>query len=802
MTIDTVIIKVLLLEDSAIDAELLEMHLQRSTSCFEIMQATSRKSFIEAMDAGGFEIILADYALPDFDGLTALRIAKERYPGIPFIFVSGVVGEEFATDALRQGAVDYVMKRNLSRLPAAVDRALAESRERLERRRAEVALLESDVRLRLAVSAVKLGTWDYAPDRDEVIWTTGGRADVQERRTNCAGFMARVHPEDRARTEAAMRLAMDPNGAGASTGAPTGAFRSEYRLQQDDGSVRWMAAYGQAFFRDGRCSRFVGVIQDITDRKTAEVTLLYQNALLAREVRDRTRERDRMWQLSRDLMVVCDFTTRPVAVNPAWTVTLGWTEAELLARPVIDLFHPDDKEKLRDSAEPGANNTMRVEGRLQRRDGGYRWIAWTAVFQDQLIYATGRDVTEEKAATEEVAAANRQLVRQIEEREKVEATLRQMQRLEAVGQLTSGVAHDFNNLLTVILGNVAFLQKEMAGMNPRLVRRLDQMNRAAERGAALTAQLLAFSRRQRLEPKPVDLNDTVMGMGGLLHSTMGGSVSIQTHLEPALWTALVDPTQIELIILNLAINARDAMEVGGNLVVTTANATLSGPPSRPEEPSQGEYVVLSVTDTGTGMTDDVLQRAFEPFFTTKEVGKGSGLGLAQVFGFVKQSGGGVRIETSIGKGTSVHVFLPRAHGVAAPAGGGTDDAAGEQNGSNGTLIMLVDDDGAVREITAKILRDLGYDVVEAGSGGAALDLLAHEPRIALSLLDYAMPGMSGAEVAQEVQKQRPGLPVMFITGYADLTALREVSEDHIVQKPFREADLAEKVSRSLHEAYG
>ncbi|HYZ23775.1 MAG TPA: response regulator [Rhodopila sp.] len=791
-------IRVLLLEANAADADLLEQAVARPGVKLETRRATSRQFFMEAIQAGGFDIILAEYALPDFDGLTALALAREHLPDVPFIFVSGLVGEELATDALKQGATDYILKRNLMRLPAAVDRALAEAQERRRRRNAEAALMASDMRLRLAVSAAKMGTWDYMPDRDQVVWNAGGPEESQEYRTTLEGFLARVHPADRARLEPAMRAAMTPGG--------DGVFTAEYRLVQRDGSVRWMAARGHSFFHNRRCTRFVGVIQDITDRKAAEVTLRRQNRLLAREVRDRTRERDRMWQLSRDLMIVCNFNTRAVAVNPAWTATLGWDEAELLGRPMLELFHPEDRSKLRRDAERGADHTIRAESRLRHKDGRYRWIAWTAVPQDMLLYAIGRDVTQEKAALGEIAAANRQLVRQIEEREKVETTLRQMQRLEAVGQLTSGVAHDFNNLLTVVLGNVAFLQREMAaaGADPRLRRRLDQMGRAAERGAKLTAQLLAFSRRQRLEPKPVNLNDTVTGMRELLQSTMGGSVVIATQLEPTLWLALVDPTQIELIILNLAINARDAMQVGGDLIVSTANTTLTSPPSRPEEPPQGDYVVLSVADTGTGMSEEVLQRAFEPFFTTKEIGKGSGLGLAQVFGFAKQSGGGVRIETELGRGTTVSVFLPRAQAagharrerLAEPA------AANSNRPSNGTLILLVDDDGAVREITAKMLRDLGYDVVEAGSGGAALDLLAREPRIAMSVLDFAMPGMSGAEVAHEVHKQRPGLPVLFITGYADLAALKGVGEDHIVQKPFREADLATKVGRTLREAYG
>jgi signal transduction histidine kinase len=263
--------------------------------------------------------------------------------------------------------------------------------------------------------------------------------------------------------------------------------------------------------------------------------------------------------------------------------------------------------------------------------------------------------------TAELAAANRQLLGQIEERERVESTLHQMQRLEAVGQLTSGVAHDFNNLLTVVLGNIGFLEKGFAaeGVDGKLAQRLSYMRAAAERGAKLTDQLLSFSRSQRLEPRSLDLNETVVGMRDLLQSTMGGSIHIETKLHRGLWPALVDPTQVELAILNLAINARDAMEVGGALKVSTANVIL-GPPSFPEDPPVGEYVAVCVSDTGTGMTDEVRTKVFEPFFTTKEVGKGSGLGLSQVLGFAKQSGGGVRIESRLGEGTSVHIYLPRA----------------------------------------------------------------------------------------------------------------------------------------------
>ena len=402
--------------------------------------------------------------------------------------------------------------------------------------------------------------------------------------------------------------------------------------------------------------------------------------------------------------------------------------------------------------------------------------------------------------TGELAAANRQLLAQIEERERVESTLRQLQRLEAVGQLTSGVAHDFNNLLTVVLGNIRFLEKRLgvADLDDAIAKRLGYMRAAAERGAKLTDQLLSFSRRQRLEPVSLDLNQAIAGMRDLLHSTMGGSVRIDTNLDAAVWPALVDPTQLELAVLNLAINARDASEVGSGVLVKTANVRL-GPPLHPEEPPAGEYVMICVADNGAGMPPEVRAKAFEPFFTTKEVGKGSGLGLSQVLGFAKQSGGGIRIETRLGEGTAVYIFLPRAEKQVSEAAAKPDEAAANA-ALKGAVILLVDDDNPVREVTASLLQEFGYLVIEAGSGGAALDVLDREQKIDLMIVDFAMPGMNGAELARRVQDIRPTMPILFITGFADQAALEGVSEAFIIGKPFVDDELATKVRVALESS--
>jgi signal transduction histidine kinase/CheY-like chemotaxis protein len=397
--------------------------------------------------------------------------------------------------------------------------------------------------------------------------------------------------------------------------------------------------------------------------------------------------------------------------------------------------------------------------------------------------------------TGELEAANRQLAAQIAEREKVESALRQSQRLEAVGQLTAGVAHDFNNLLMVVLGTVRMMRKHVK--DPDLTRRLDMVTEAAQRGARLTSQMLAFARRQKLDARPVALNDTVQSMLELLRSTMGGTIRIETKLADDLWTAMIDPTQIELMILNLAINGRDAMEVGGTLTLETANVRLTDPRG-PEEPVAGEYVMIAISDTGSGMTPEVRAKAFEPFFTTKAVGKGSGLGLSQVFGLARQSGGGVRIDTKLGEGTSVRVYLPRANVISLESRASRRTQPVQR--AAGAVVLLVDDDNAVREVTAGMLAELGFEVIATGSGGHALEELDRKQRIDLVLLDFAMPGMNGAELAREMRARRPDLPILFATGLAEAARSAVGADVPVLQKPFTPDELSRQLAEAMQDS--
>jgi signal transduction histidine kinase/ActR/RegA family two-component response regulator len=407
-------------------------------------------------------------------------------------------------------------------------------------------------------------------------------------------------------------------------------------------------------------------------------------------------------------------------------------------------------------------------------------------------------VTEFQGARDAAEHANRRLTEQMEERERAEVALRQAQRVEAVGQLTGGVAHDFNNLLTVLIGNIDLIQATAPG-DPQTAQRLAAMRRAAERGATLTGHLLAFARRQPLLPRAVNLNTVITGMQDLLDSALGGRVRLDLLLADDLWQAMVDPTQIELVILNLAINARDAMPQGGIVAIETLNWRGPLPHAQPAAPAT-DCVVVAVRDTGTGMTPEVQAKAFEPFFTTKAPGSGSGLGLSQVFGTARQSGGDVHIDSTPGQGTTVSVYLPRANIVPERPPVAVAEAERAARVSH-AVVLLVDDDEEVRTTTGEILGELGYTVLQAASGDAALELLRAEGMIDVLLTDLAMPGMTGAELARRVRETHPFLPIVFISGYADPEGLAgDVRLHRLVRKPYRPAELRDQLEAALREA--
>ncbi|MBV9862344.1 MAG: PAS domain-containing protein [Alphaproteobacteria bacterium] len=392
--------------------------------------------------------------------------------------------------------------------------------------------------------------------------------------------------------------------------------------------------------------------------------------------------------------------------------------------------------------------------------------------------------------------------RDLTEREQLEEELRHAQKMEALGHLTGGVAHDFNNLLTVIMGNIERLQSLLPeGESGPIARAAGNVLHGAERGAELTQRLLAFSRRQPLEPKPTDLNQLMSHITELLRSTLGASIAIETVMQPQLWLASVDPNQFENAAVNLAVNARDAMPEGGRLLIETANLSVPGVAASPVEVEEGEYVAIAFSDTGHGMAPEVLERVFEPFFTTKPTGQGTGLGLSQVYGFVKQSGGNIRIHSKVGFGTTVKIFLPRLRDSAAAAPAQAE--AGQIRGQGHETVLVVEDDDNVRELSLELLRELGYNVLEAADAPAALQLIERQPGIDLLFTDIGLPGMNGRQLAEEARRRRPELKVLFTSGYANPALVHGGRLDpgvQIIVKPFTYAGLSAKLRAVLEAA--
>ncbi|MDY7226128.1 PAS domain-containing protein [Hyalangium rubrum] len=518
-----------------------------------------------------------------------------------------------------------------------------------------------------------------------------------------------------------------------------------------------------------------------SERIKAVMELRRANETLEQRVAQRTRERDRVWNVSQDLLLVADLEGRFLSVNPAWTEVLGWSAEELLGKTSAWMEHPDDHPKTRAEVARLAEGlrTLRFENSFRHKDGSYRLLAWTAVPvpEDGLLYAFARDVTEQ---------------RQVEEQ------LRQAQKMEAIGQLTGGVAHDFNNLLQIIGGNLQLLQRDLAG-NERAARRAQTALGAVERGARLASHLLAFSRRQPLEPLVLNLGQLLSGMEELLRRALGEHIAVETVIAPDLWNTFVDPNQLENVILNLAINARDAMQSSGKLTLEVGNALLDAPTEPlPPEVKPGEYVLLSVSDTGSGMPPDVLKRAFEPFFTTKPAGRGTGLGLSMVYGFVKQSGGHIQISSAVGVGTTLKLYLPRAAQSEATT---TELLTGPVEGGNET-VLVVEDDAEVRTTVVEMLSELGYRVLKAVDAQSAMAIIQSGVSVDLLFTDVVMPGsMRSTEMVRQAKALLPDLEVLFTSGYTEDAIVHEGRLDpgvHLLSKPHRREELARKVRLLLN----
>ena len=534
------------------------------------------------------------------------------------------------------------------------------------------------------------------------------------------------------------------------------------------------------------------LFQDVTARKWAERRLRELNDTLENRVAERTAERDRLWRLSQDLLSRANFDGRMIAISPAWMQVLGWSESELLARPYASFMHPDDMPRTLEAIASMAETRQpsRFENRILTREGGWKHIEWTVTPEPdgENFVAIGRDLSFNKAREAEL--------------EQAQEALRQSHKMEAVGQLTGGLAHDFNNLLASISGALQVLKfKIQRGQHVGLERYIEMGESSVRRAASLTHRLLAFSRRQTLDPKPTDIGRLIAGMEELIRRSAGPMVELEVVNAQDLWPTKIDPSQLENALLNLCINARDAMmPSGGKLTLVTANKWIDERSAREQEMRPGDYVSLCVSDTGTGMPPEVVARIFDPFYTTKPLGEGTGLGLSMVYGFVRQSDGQVRVHSKVGSGTSISLYLPRYAGVA-PAEETVETLPIESG--HGETILLIEDEHALREIVEDVLRDAGYRMLTAQDGPTGLRILNSDTRVDLLLTDVGLPGgLNGRQVADAARVHRPRLKVLFITGYANTAAVGNGRLDpgmQVMTKPFEISELANNV-RALIDA--
>jgi PAS domain S-box-containing protein len=538
-------------------------------------------------------------------------------------------------------------------------------------------------------------------------------------------------------------------------------------------------AYRPETDASGRVDGWIASLLDITARKRTEAELRLLSEALGAEVERRTLERDRIWNVSEDLLGVRNFDGYFISLNPAWTRLLGWSEAEIRSMHINELRHPEDADAGFIAVQQLAQgaSTVRMENRVRHKDGSWRWLNWTMTENDGLIYVAGRHVTAEK----EAAAAL----------EEAQLRAAHLQKMEAIGQLTGGIAHDFNNLLMIVSGHAQRLKTKLT--EPRELRAIQAIATAASRGENLTRQLLGFARTLPLDPTVISLRETISGLRDVLSGSLHVNIALAIDVPATTWTVCVDKPELELALVNLAVNARDAMPNGGTLAISATNAQLRGGDT--PEGLTGDLVALTVADTGCGIPAELVPRVIEPFYTTKGPDKGTGLGLSQVYGFARRSGGTMVIASEVDAGTRVTIYLPRNHAPLAPA---LPEDTGPYRADGQHTILVVEDNEDVRGVAVSLLDQLGYRTVAVEHAAAALEKFGAHP-ISLVFTDVILPGtMDGVALAQALAERDPRIPVVLTTGYSKVFD----QEPHwpVLRKPYQIAALGRIIYDALHAA--
>lgn len=762
--------QILVAEDNADDAELCMRALKKSGLALRVDMASTREVFASKLQTQPVDIVISDYRLGDWTAMDALKIVRESRPDVPFILVTGSLGDELAVECIKNGATDYVLKHQLSRLPLALRRARQETVLRQAEKRAVEALREREEHYRILVENAPEAILVFDVDESRFIDCNEKAVLLYgvSRETLLSHGLADFAPPYQGDQRVSKGVKDEAVRQALAGGTPC----FEYVIARADGRNVSCEVHLVRLPSAGRRLVRASVV-DITTRKEAEGALRRSEARYRGLVNNATY--GVYWEKPDGSLIYA---------NPALAKMLGYRDAdELLSIGGAEAMYRDPSK--RNSVFADYKDRQRIDAVAEWKRKDNRVIT---------VRIQGRRATDPSGNDEWIEV----MVEDVTERIALETQLQQAQKFEAIGQLAGGIAHDFNNMIGAILG-WADMGIEETESDSKLRRYFDKVHQQGKRAASLTRQLLAFARRQILEPRDIDFNQGVTEALSLLEKVIGSNIVIRTKLAPGLPLVHADPTQLEQVLMNLCINARDAMPEGGLLVVETSEVSLDAEACKLQPLAQpGEYVMLSVSDSGTGMDSATLDRIFEPFFTTKELGKGTGLGLATVYGIVRQHGGFVRVYSEIGTGTTFRVFIP-VSAATAPSPEKRDDSLPIRGGTE--TLLIVEDHEGLRQIAIETLSKLGYSVIPATDGEQAIqEFTRHQDRIDLALLDLVLPKLNGPEIYNRISAARPDLPVVFATGYsADFAMLHKIQKHGlpVLQKPYTARDLARKIREAL-----